>query len=103
MAALTKISAISILLQKSSAKIFQLPSRYSTPELVAVCASYHRSSDSTMSKTVLALLATGTEEMELVISIDVLRRAGVCIEISISTFIKICHRMLKPHRAIRPK
>lgn len=28
-------------------------------------------------KTALALLANGTEEMELVITVDVLRRAGV--------------------------
>lgn len=30
-----------------------------------------------MTKSVLALLATGTEEMELVIVVDILRRAGV--------------------------
>lgn len=30
-----------------------------------------------MSKKALALVATGTEEMELVIPVDVLRRAGV--------------------------
>lgn len=31
-----------------------------------------------MSKTALVLLAPGAEEMEFVISTDVLRRAGVC-------------------------
>lgn len=30
------------------------------------------------SKTALALLADGSEEMEIVITVDVLRRAGVC-------------------------
>lgn len=30
-------------------------------------------------KSVLAILTEGTEEMELVISVDVLRRAGVII------------------------
>lgn len=30
-----------------------------------------------MTKTALAILATGTEEMEIVITVDVLRRAGV--------------------------
>lgn len=31
-----------------------------------------------MSKTALVLLVPGAEEMEFVVSVDVLRRAGVC-------------------------
>lgn len=36
-------------------------------------------------KTALALLAPGTEEMELVITVDVLRRAGVSQEMRVTT------------------
>jgi len=45
---------------------------------VALARNFIRNISSNMSgKTALALLAEGSEEMELVISVDVLRRAGV--------------------------
>lgn len=42
-------------------------------------------------KTALALLAPGSEEMELVITVDVLRRAGVSYRLSYSSARKPFH------------
>lgn len=41
------------------------------------------------SKNALALLANGTEEMELIITVDVLRRAGVSLKYFFDVLINV--------------